>query len=152
MDFDDAIEDGSCAFWVIGWLGGAAALHWAWGWSWWWAVPVPLVPAFFVSLALCGLIALGCSLADWARGPPGYAAPPNDDDLSEPDEKPEPAGRPGAGATQADYARLKQAMAKRFHPDACAAASPVERAVREAVFKEIWAEVDRIEGRRGGYG
>jgi hypothetical protein len=47
------------------------------------------------------------------------------------------------------YWELKAALAKMFHPDALTLASDFERIAREALYKEINVEIERIEkGRR----
>jgi hypothetical protein len=46
------------------------------------------------------------------------------------------------------FRKLKAALAKMFHPDALRSASNFERVVREELFKEINAEIDRIDGKR----
>jgi hypothetical protein len=68
--------------WVVGWLGGAMALHWGLGWSCWWAVPV----SFFAALVLCFVIAVVFDGRDNAGPPP----PDETDDFEEEDSEPEP--------------------------------------------------------------
>jgi hypothetical protein len=46
------------------------------------------------------------------------------------------------------FRELKNALAKMFHPDALRSASNFERVVREELYKEINAQIGRIEGRR----
>jgi hypothetical protein len=45
------------------------------------------------------------------------------------------------------FRELKNALAKMFHPDALRSASNFERVVREELYKEINAEISRIEGK-----
>jgi hypothetical protein len=103
----------------------------AWGCGlrgWWWLLPVSMLVGAIVTFSLFCL----------------------DDDDAEDDEDEEDKredASPAFEATDGDYVRLKKALAKHFHPDAWASATAIERAVREAIFREIWAEVDRIEGR-----
>jgi hypothetical protein len=44
------------------------------------------------------------------------------------------------------YGALRRFLAKRFHPDH-APGTGIEKLVRSEIFKEIWSEVGRIEGR-----
>jgi hypothetical protein len=48
------------------------------------------------------------------------------------------------GAADARYPALRRFLAKRFHPDH-APGSGIEKIVRNEVFKEIWAEIGRID-------
>ena len=43
------------------------------------------------------------------------------------------------------YASLKRYLAKRFHPDH-APGQGIEKIVRNEIFKEIWGEIDRLDG------
>src|SRR6266568_8860210 len=43
------------------------------------------------------------------------------------------------------YASLKRYLAKRFHPD-YAPGQGIEKIVRNEIFKEIWDEIDRLDG------
>src|SRR5205809_4459372 len=43
------------------------------------------------------------------------------------------------------YASLKRYLAKRFHPD-YAPGEGIEKVFRNEIFKEIWNEIDRIDG------
>jgi len=43
------------------------------------------------------------------------------------------------------YAALKRFLAKRFHPD-YAPGGGIEKIVRNEIFKEIWNEIERLEG------
>jgi hypothetical protein len=45
------------------------------------------------------------------------------------------------------FRQLKNALARMFHPDALRSASNLERLVREELYKEISAEINRIEGK-----
>jgi hypothetical protein len=45
------------------------------------------------------------------------------------------------------FRKLKNALARMFHPDALSSASNFERMVREELYKEINAEIHRIEGK-----
>lgn len=56
----------------------------------------------------------------------------------------------GAGTADARFQAAKRAFALRFHPDRSVGASPQERALRAALFREYWAVLRRIE--RGGSG
>jgi chromosome segregation ATPase len=56
-----------------------------------------------------------------------------------------PPGETGAGSKDQQFRRLKVALAKMFHPDALSKASASERAARETIYKEINAEITRIE-------
>jgi hypothetical protein len=53
----------------------------------------------------------------------------------------------GASEKVADlrYASLKRYLAKQFHPDHCPGEG-IEKIVRNEIFKEIWNEVDRLDG------
>jgi hypothetical protein len=84
-------EGWTFGLWAVGWLGGAAALHWGVGWSWWWAVPV----TFFVAVVLRGTIIVVFEGPDYAGPPP----PDETDDFEEEDSEPEPEppGPPRAG-------------------------------------------------------
>ncbi len=44
------------------------------------------------------------------------------------------------------YGALRRFLAKRFHPDH-ASGTEIEKLIRNEIFKEIWGEVGRIEGR-----
>jgi hypothetical protein len=44
------------------------------------------------------------------------------------------------------YGALRRFLAKRFHPDH-APGTGIEKLIRSEIFKEIWGEVSRIEGR-----
>jgi hypothetical protein len=48
--------------------------------------------------------------------------------------------------TDQRYGALRRFLAKRFHPDH-APGTGIEKLIRGEIFKEIWGEVSRIEGR-----
>jgi hypothetical protein len=131
---DDLDELGEVAFvpcMVLGYLVSWAIFGWGLGWHWWWALPAAVPAAPLVGGAIFGVV--------WTIFDPEdvFEAPPPNAELAE---------RPkSAGSRNGDYQRLKRAMAKRLHPDLYPAASRGERRVREAVFKEFWAEVEDIE-------
>jgi hypothetical protein len=54
--------------------------------------------------------------------------------------------RNGTGPDQSDkrYGTLRRFLAKQFHPDQ-APGSGIEKMIRSEMFKEIWAEIDRID-------
>ena len=141
MDFEDFMDSVVFPLSAIAAYGTSCALLvWHFGWSWWWAVPVSVPLALLGPVAtgvLCGILD-ACGLYDW-----GGPLPIDHED------EPPPSADPVAdtGGEVGDYRRLKRALAKILHPDSHRAASDAERALREAVFKEVWAEVERIEGR-----
>jgi hypothetical protein len=47
--------------------------------------------------------------------------------------------------TDVRYASLKRYLAKRFHPDH-SPGEGIEKIVRNEIFKEIWNEIDRLDG------
>jgi hypothetical protein len=55
-----------------------------------------------------------------------------------PDAQPDPGDQ--------RYSTLRRFLAKRFHPDH-APGTGIEKLIRSEIFKEIWGEVGRIEGR-----
>lgn len=55
------------------------------------------------------------------------------------------AAAANAGNRTNKFFELKGSLARMFHPDALGAASSFERLVREALYKEINAEIDRID-------
>jgi hypothetical protein len=56
------------------------------------------------------------------------------------------SGTGAAGTNDKRYADLRRFLAKRFHPDH-ADGTGMEKAIRGEVFKEVWAEIDRIDVR-----
>jgi hypothetical protein len=97
-------------------------LSWGCGWgAWWWTIPVALAVGFFVGGAAELIIDV----------------PTGEDDF-------EPAGAPASPIINdgGKFQRLKRAVAMSLHPDRAPAA---EKPIREALFKELWGEVERIE-------
>jgi hypothetical protein len=54
---------------------------------------------------------------------------------------------PSTEVNGGQFRELKNALARMFHPDALRSASNFERVVREELYKEINAEIRRIEGK-----
>jgi hypothetical protein len=140
---------------VLGFFGSWAIFAWGFGWHWWWALPAAVPAAVLVGVVVFWGVLLVLDrklLHEFVRELHEEDEP---DEVPDSDEEPDEAEEPASTSaedirhtTNADYQRLKRAMAKRLHPDLQpAAASRGERRVREAVFKEFWAEVEEIEGR-----
>lgn len=53
--------------------------------------------------------------------------------------------RPEAGASDRRFEQAKRVFAKLYHPNALAGRSQLDIMVRGEVFKEFWAELERIE-------
>ncbi len=54
--------------------------------------------------------------------------------------------RADSGAGDARYGTLRRFLAKQFHPDH-APGSGIEKMIRSEMFKEIWAEVERVDAK-----
>jgi hypothetical protein len=129
---------------VLGFFGSWAIFAWGLGWHWWWALPAAVPTAVVVGGVVFGVLMLVFDREFLHALHDEDAAEAEPEDVEQPDST---SAENTGQATNADYQRLKRAMAKRLHPDLQPAASRGERRVREAVFKEFWAEVEKIEGR-----